>query len=164
MRVCVQNLGKYNEGELVFKWVDLPCNIDEVLEEIGINEEYEEYHIPDYEGDFTVSEFSDLEELNDFAERVENLSETDVMLVRFLVEDMGLSEDEAIEDVEGGQVWVAYEDADDLYEIGYNEFKNHGEYITEHLETYFDFEKYAEDLLLVSHCYHVYENYVIFWD
>ena len=46
--VCIQNLGKYNEGELVFKWLDLPATheeIEQAMTDIGINEEYEEYMI-----------------------------------------------------------------------------------------------------------------------
>ena len=46
MKIFVTNLGRYNEGYLVGKWVKLPVSEDklnEVLKEIGINEYYEEY-------------------------------------------------------------------------------------------------------------------------
>ena len=46
LKVFVTNLGKYNEGELIGEWVSLPVDeseLEEVLERIGINEEYEEY-------------------------------------------------------------------------------------------------------------------------
>ena len=46
VKVWVGNLGKYNEGNLVGKWIELPIDEDDlekVLESIGIdNEEYEE--------------------------------------------------------------------------------------------------------------------------
>lgn len=49
----VTNLGKYNEGELVGKWLDFPTTqkeINKVLHEIGIDGiRYEEIFITDYE-------------------------------------------------------------------------------------------------------------------
>jgi hypothetical protein len=45
MKIFLTNLGKYNEGELIGEWVELPVSQEElqkVFERIGINEEYEE--------------------------------------------------------------------------------------------------------------------------
>ena len=45
MNIYLTNLGKYNEGELVGEWVQLPISneeLQEVFKRIGINEEYEE--------------------------------------------------------------------------------------------------------------------------
>lgn len=59
MNIYLTNLGKYNEGQLIGEWVELPVSNEElqkVFERIGINEEYEEYFITDYECDFTKSE------------------------------------------------------------------------------------------------------------
>ena len=45
MKIFLTNLGKYTEGYLIGKWVKLPVSeevLDKVLEEIGINEYYEE--------------------------------------------------------------------------------------------------------------------------
>ena len=37
LKIYIANLGKYNEGELVGKWVELPCeDLDEVLKEIEV--------------------------------------------------------------------------------------------------------------------------------
>lgn len=55
MNIYLTNLGKYNEGQLIGEWVELPVSKEElqkVFERIGINEEYEEYFITDYECDF----------------------------------------------------------------------------------------------------------------
>ena len=54
MKIFITNLGRYNEGYLVGKWVKLPvCEdvLDKVLKEIGIDEYYEEYFITDYENE-----------------------------------------------------------------------------------------------------------------
>ena len=37
LKIYIANLGKDNEGELVGKWVELPCeDLDEVLKEIEV--------------------------------------------------------------------------------------------------------------------------------
>ncbi|HFH8388961.1 antirestriction protein ArdA, partial [Streptococcus pneumoniae] len=54
MQVYIANLGKYNEGELVGAWFTFPIDFEEVKEKIGLNDEYEEYAIHDYELPFTV--------------------------------------------------------------------------------------------------------------
>lgn len=75
MRIYLTNLGKYNEGELVGKWVTLPIDINEELKSIGVENgtEYEEYFITDYENDFhyKVDEYDDLTSLNRVAEYME---------------------------------------------------------------------------------------------
>lgn len=48
MVVYLANLGRYNEGILQGSWIKLPANkeaLEKVLDEIGINEMYEEYFI-----------------------------------------------------------------------------------------------------------------------
>ena len=49
MQVYIANLGKYNEGELVGAWFTPPVDYEEMAEKIGLNEEYEEYAIHDYD-------------------------------------------------------------------------------------------------------------------
>lgn len=76
IRVALTNLGKYNEGELVYTWLELPATqseIDEAFEIIGVDfEEYEEYFISDYEAPFSIYEYSNLTRLNELAERLTN--------------------------------------------------------------------------------------------
>ena len=63
--IYLTNLGRYNEGCLIGEWVKLPIDKDklqEVLDRIGINEQYEEYFISDYETLFAnlhISEYTD---------------------------------------------------------------------------------------------------------
>src|SRR5699024_1531006 len=76
-KVALTNLGKYNEGELAFKWMNLPYTdeeFQETLEAIGIDgENYEEYFISDYEAPFHIGEYENLEKLNDIADELENV-------------------------------------------------------------------------------------------
>jgi hypothetical protein len=78
MKIALTNLGKYNEGELVYKWVELPATdeaLTEAFEEIGINERYEEHFISDYEAPLgiRIGEYESISKLNDIAEKLEGL-------------------------------------------------------------------------------------------
>lgn len=64
MQVYIENLGKYNEGELVSDWFTPSIDIEEVKERIGINSEYEEYATHDYELPFEISEYTPITEIN----------------------------------------------------------------------------------------------------
>ena len=82
--IYITNLGKYNEGYLMGEWVKLPVpadKLDEVLERIGIDGEYEEYFITDYEASFAnlnLSEYTSIEALNEFAERLDEMESWEV--------------------------------------------------------------------------------------
>lgn len=74
------NLGKYDEGYLVGEWVTFPIEEDEqteVFERIGLNDEYEEYFFTDWNG-YDHGEYLSIEEVNELAERLEDVDE-DVM-------------------------------------------------------------------------------------
>ena len=75
MRIYIANLGKYNEGELVGAWFTPPVDFEEVKERIGLNDEYEEYAIHDYELPFAIDEYTPIEEVNRLCEMVEDLPE-----------------------------------------------------------------------------------------
>ena len=70
LNIWVGNLGKYNEGELKGDWLELPKTheeIDRFLKEVvGLNDEYEEYMINDFETDlpYKVSEYDSIQRLN----------------------------------------------------------------------------------------------------
>lgn len=79
LRIYLTNLGKYNEGMLIGEWVDLPVSeeeLEKVFKRIGINDEYEEYFITDYESDIDglkVGEYENVDDLNELAEALEDL-------------------------------------------------------------------------------------------
>lgn len=94
----ITNLGKYNEGELVGEWITFPINeeeLQEVLERIGINEEYEEFFFTDYENNLLgLGEYESIEHINEIAEELEDIDADDEIIDAILEE---LNEDEAIE-------------------------------------------------------------------
>ena len=86
IKVFLTNLGKYNEGYLIGEWLELPASqqeIDETMAKIGINEEYEEWFITDYETDIKgieIGEYSNLHKLNEIAEELESLNEDSAII------------------------------------------------------------------------------------
>lgn len=88
MNIFITNLGKYNEGELIGEWATLPISkeeLQELFERIGINEEYEEYFITDYECDFyEVGEYENIKTLNEIAEKMGELNEEKIY-IKFII-------------------------------------------------------------------------------
>ena len=134
MNIYLTNLGKYNEGQLIGEWVELPVSKEElqkVFERIGINEEYEEYFITDYECDFyEVGEYENIDTLNDIAERIEELDEEESKIVKALMSECGYALNEAIDKVNSGDYRI-YSDCDSMTDI---------------VARYFDYEAFGRDL------------------
>ena len=102
LSVFITNLGKYNEGELVGKWIDLPMDKEEIkkaFDDIGINERYEEYFITDYESDYGI-EIGEYENVYALSEKLEELENEDADKVKAMFESGWYSDiDEVIENV-----------------------------------------------------------------
>ena len=83
LQIFLTNLGKYNEGCLMGEWGKLPVpedKLEAVLHRIGINDQYSEYFISDYESLFSnlyISEYASIAEVNELAERIEGLADQD---------------------------------------------------------------------------------------
>lgn len=80
----ITNLGLYNEGLLVGKYISFPITnteLQKVLNEIGINEEYEEWFFTDYDGEYPkrvydmLREYTSISELNKIALALEKVNE-----------------------------------------------------------------------------------------
>lgn len=78
IKVFIANLGKYNEGEIVGAWFTPPINKEELAEKLGLNDQYEEYMVQDYEGPVVFSEYSTIGEINEAAAAVEALKGTEI--------------------------------------------------------------------------------------
>ena len=146
LKVFITNLGKYNEGELIGEWVSLPVDeseLEEVLERIGINEEYEEYFITDYETEFDglkVDEYSNIEELNELAEQLESLDEYALEKVGAIVEAYGADLKEAIENIDD----YTYYSGKTLEDLAYEYVEEMN--LPEFAQRYFDYKAFARDL------------------
>lgn len=122
IKIALTNLGKYNEGELVFKWLELPATEEEIEDAkvaIGINEEYEEWFISDYETaieDLHIGEYEDFNYLNELAERFEDMNYDEQDAVGAVIEASGYSLEEALDIVENGS-YILYSECNTLEDL-----------------------------------------------
>lgn len=151
MKIYLTNLGKYNEGELVGEWVELPASqeeLEKVFERIGINEEYEEYFITDYECDlYEVGEYENIDKLNDIAERIKELDEEGSKVVKALIQKLDYTLDEAIDKVNSGD-YMIYNDCENMTDVAYQVVEECGylENVPDNVARYFDYESFGMEL------------------
>lgn len=149
LKAYVTNLGKYNEGVLIGEWVEFPVSeeeLEEVFARIGINEEYEEYFITDYDGIWAGSmkdEYISIERLNDIAETLQEFDE-DVLsaaLEYWILDDvLEMNPDDLI----------LYSDVHNDHDLGYYWIEESGCYSLgdDILSRYFDYEAFGRDIAM----------------
>ena len=161
IRIFVTNLSQYVAGYLVGEYVELPIPWDkfqEVLNRIGIDEQHEEYFISDYDSLFSnlhISEFSSIAELNELAERIEELADFDYdKLAAVLESESSMSISEILAIIDELDSFDLLEDVSDDEALGeyfadcYCIFAG----VPDHIQRYFDFESYGRDIRLESNC------------
>ncbi len=160
MKIYITNLGKYVEGYLIGKWVQLPVDeeaLQKVLEAIGIDDYYEEIFISDYETEIvgvgnSIGEYSSLVELNKLAERLEDLCQSDADKLEAVLEYTscrGVTELlELIDELDSFELLPNVDDDEDLGYYYADECCCID--IPEHIRTYFDYEAYGRDIRLES--------------
>ena len=81
MKIFITNLAKYNEGILKGEWVSLPMNEMKLQTKINnILGSDEEFFISDYEAPIIIGEYDNVSELNEFAEKLDEIQERDEVL------------------------------------------------------------------------------------
>ncbi len=162
--IYLTNLGKYVEGCLVGEWVKLPVDKDklqDVLTRIGIDgQQYDEAFITDYEtslGNLHISEYASISDLNEFAERLEDLADPDYEKVAAILEcesSMSIAEVlEIIDDLDSFDLLTEVEDDEALGEY-YAEVGCIFHNIPDSIQQYFNFEAYGRDVRLETNmCY-----------
>jgi len=148
MRVYIANLGKYNEGELVGAWFTPPVDWDEVKERIGLNDEYEEYAIHDYELPFEIEEYTPIEEINRLCSLAEELAGTPIEAEMKDIQSAFFSSFEEM--VEHKDDIICYSDCDDMEEVARYFIEETGVLgeVPASLQNYIDYEAYGRDLEL----------------
>ena len=177
LRIYLTNLGKYNEGELLGEWVELPVSQDELVkvfdriqichDKVDYSDEcgnpYEEYFITDYETDIEgveVGEYSNLDELNELAEQLEDFDEYGKKAIQAMLLD-GYEFNEAIMKVYNGD-YNYYPDCKDMTDVAYYIVEN-GCLLSDVPETiarYFDYEAFGRDLGIEGKFYYIDGDYV----
>lgn len=152
VKVWVGNLGKYNEGNLVGRWIELPIDEDDlekVLESIGIdNEDFFILFIADYDIHFDskeLGEYTSIERLNEIAERYNDLEEYEKEVFNEISTDFKL--DEAFDIVEDGD-YMIYSNCDDMGDVAMQYVEETGllNNVPGDLVDYFDYQSYGRDM------------------
>ena len=159
----ITNLGKYNEGDLVYKLISFPISEEELnealatigckyVDENGVvhNELYEEYFFSDWECEipFDFGEYPSISEINDIAERVEALEAYEQDVLKVIMEGHTSDADEALQIVEYGDftTWSGNSMAD-VAQTMVEECEYFGN-VPERLQCYIDYEKMGRDLAI----------------
>lgn len=173
MKICIGNLGKYNEGIQLYQWLELPTSTEEIEKlfvkiKVGHYDEsgeyiagyeegpymYEEIHIVDWEDipeGITVDRYSNINELNDIAEMWENLKEYEKPLIEAILELESNDLEQAIERSKDCIYFVVnprQDESGQYYDLGKHYLEEIGGLyeVPEHLKNYIDFESYGRDL------------------
>ncbi len=158
IRIYVTNLRKYNEGYVIGKWVELPISREEIVEmlkDIGINEEYNEYFISDSQCDVAgihINEYSSIDNLNEMAEQLYYMDEEEIKVCSTIMKNENCTLDKAIEQKDGRIVITLDKNESNIdLNLAHSYIKNmfQGDVINMDKDTlvqYFDFERFGEDL------------------
>lgn len=170
LNIYVANLGKYNEGYLVGDWLSLPATqeeINDLLVKIKVahydeNNElvegyqegiycYEEIAIHDFETDLEsleVNEYSNIDDLNELAEKIEGLNKWDAEKLDAIMEFTGDDVETAMDNIEN---YILLSHVNSAEELGYYYINEVGTLeIPDYLVNYFDYEAYGRDLSINS--------------
>lgn len=156
LSVFLTNLGKYNEGELIGEWVALPIDEDElatIRERIGINEEYEEEFLTDWESPIKalyeyVGEYTSIESLNELAAQLEDIPEDDYPILNAIYDITG-DFDNMLSKYSVGDYRV-YGGCYSMEAVACTYLEETGAFhgLPSFIETYFDYESFGRDMSL----------------
>lgn len=129
-------------------WVELPCDLDEELNRLAesTGEEVDEMEVfinnTDIEGiDIEINEYDNIAELNELAEELEGLDESDLEKVGAIIEAHGISLKEAIDNIDD----YTYYSGMTLEEVA-EEIVTECYDLPEFAQRYFDYAAFARDL------------------
>ena len=148
MQVYISNLGKYNEGELVGAWFTPPIDPEDVKEKIGLDSEYEEYAIHDYELPFDINEYTSIEDINRLCALAEELFGTPIESEMKEIQQAFFGSFEEM--AEHADDIICYSDCDDMADVARYFIEETGALgeVPASLQNYIDYEAYGRDLEL----------------
>lgn len=146
MQVYIANLGKYNEGELVGAWFTPPIDIEDMKEKIGLNGEYEEYAVHDYELPFEIDEYTPISEINRLCAMVQELEGSPIY--HELSEIQSYWFDSLEELLEYQDDIMHYPDCENMADVARYFVEETGALgeVPAHLQNYIDYEAFGRDL------------------
>lgn len=165
IKIYVANLGAYNRGYLVGKWIELPLSEEEIKEELDeiLNGEEaaktrsypgevdEEWAIHDYECDFLkIGEYDSIERLNNLAARLEEVESYEENKLKALLE-CGYYGDDIEECIDNLDNFRLSEDIQNDQDLGQYWLFESGCYeVPEFLMSYIDEKAFGRDISINS--------------
>lgn len=179
LSVYVTNLGKYNEGQLEGEWVSLPVTREEmqaVFDRIGINDQYEEYFITDYDINIPtmranlLGEYESIDRLNYLAGRLNELDSEELeKFEEILSSRIDLYQEPGLEAyinlTYNLDTYDLYPDVNNEYDLGYYIVHEIGSYDFEamgDLTMYIDYEALGRDTMINDMCSFSEHGYVVY--
>ncbi|MGJ0750956.1 antirestriction protein ArdA [Enterococcus durans] len=146
LQVYIANLGKYNEGELVGAWFTPPIDYDDMEERIGLNGEYEEYAIHDYELPFDVHEFTPISEINRLCEEIQELDGSPILDELKEIQGMWFSSISELLDAKDDI--QCYSDCDSMEDVARYYVEETGQLgeVPANLQNYIDYQALGRDM------------------
>lgn len=184
-RAYLTNLGAYNEGELIGKWIDFPIQNDsltldesvkKILAEIGVDgKQYEEYFITDYDSEIDgltgcFGEYENIFLLNYLANKI---LEMDCSTEQFeAILELGESTGSVMDLINlvcNTESFYFLPEVENDYDLGYEYAVNSGMFTTElqslgTLANYIDYESYGRDIRLTDGGIHTANGYITMTD
>ena len=140
----ITNLGKYNEGKLIGKWISFPISKEElnkVISEIGCDREgYEEYFFTDWdtEADFDFGEYPRVSDVNAVAEKIQNIHDDNLVIA--------IVEKDGVEGLDEYQKYNLFSDITDEAGVGYWAVSEFGD-VPKWIEGYIDMYRLGSDYI-----------------
>ena len=158
LNIFVNTWGNYNEnGADGGKWITLPKDADDLQKELekiaaAMGDRDPEFAVHDYEWTCEwegreISEYDNIEELNEYAQKLDELSEWEQKVYAAAVEYWG-AEYVNPDDLDD---YILYTDITDNYDLGYYWAVDSGCYNTDELGTlgrYIDYEAFGRDIAI----------------
>ena len=153
IKVAITNLSAYNEGYLIYKWLELPATpeeIEDAYNAVKRSELDEEFFISDYETCITglkIGEYESIEKLNELAEQFQELDEYDRLIFEAYANYTDF--EEVLEKLNNNELeGCVYYDCDNMEDVAEQVVEAMGllDQMPENLRYYFDFEAYGRDL------------------
>ncbi|MBO1126584.1 antirestriction protein ArdA [Enterococcus faecalis] len=146
IKVYITNFGKYNEGELIGAWFYFPIDEEEVAEKIGLNAEYEEFAIHDYEAPFPIDEYESIDRLNHLYELIQEIEGTPVY--DELYEILGYWFKDIEELLEHADEIICYSDCESMRDVAEYYIEETGilNALPENMRYYFDYAALGRDM------------------
>lgn len=146
MRVYIANLGKYNEGENIGAWFTPPINEEEVAERIGLNDQYEEFAIHDYELPFEIDEYTSIAEVNRLCLAIQEIEGTPIYEELREIQRLWFSNLEEL--LENKDDIICYPDCESMEDVAAHFVEETGQLgeIPANLQDYIDYRSLGYDM------------------